>query len=166
MLRKKRVLNYFYTNYILEQDSKYFDLPMETLINLIIKNLLYSKWKDMEREIYSEPKEYIQFSINQDFYSIYEGYLKDNNIVNESSLIRSLLLYYASLNNFFRESLIYSDKLSKINQSIMKRESLSFQYKDKIINDLPCFISHFSSSGYVCLHTENGAYELALIKIL
>lgn len=165
-MRKKRVLNYFYTNYVLEQDSKYFDLPMETLINLIIKNLLYSKWKDMEREIYSEPKEYIQFSINQDFYSAYEEYLRDNNILNESSLIRNLLLYYASLNNFFREKLVYDDTIVKINEYIKVKKAMSFQYKGKIYTEIPCFISHFNVTGYICVHTEERSYELAAMKLL
>lgn len=163
---KKRVLSYYYANYILEQDSQYFNIPMEKLINLILRNLLYKEWRPLSNEFYSEPKEYIQFSLNKELVNMYEGYIRKNNIVNESGLLRNLLLYYASLNNFFREKLVFNDTLTQINEFIKEKKEINFEYNGKILKEVPCFISHFNTTGYICVHTEERNYELAAIKLL
>ncbi len=163
---KKRFSNFYYTNYILNKDSKYFNIPLEKLLNIIIKSYVYKNEVYCKKEIISLPMEYIQFTLNKDIVILYKKYIEDRHIVNESEFLREVLLHYASSNNFFREKWIYESNYKKVIDSIGNKETLVFEYKGKVCKEIISFVSHYAVNGYIAVHGEVNTYSLSMMKII
>ena len=93
---------------ILDRDAKQFNMTKERLCNEILITFSIREVKEIEREDLDE-KAILQFTLsraNAEYYSIIS-----KKIENEPKFLRSIFTTYAHLNPFYREIMMFRDKL-------------------------------------------------------
>ncbi|MGL5639134.1 MAG: hypothetical protein ACRCW7_07300 [Cetobacterium sp.] len=106
---------------ILDRDSKHFNMTREKLCNEILIIFSIRKMQGIDREDLDE-KAYLQFTLSQSTTEYYKAVSRD--IQDEPKFIRNIFTGYANLNPFYREIILFRDKLIVLKDYCLKKEKV------------------------------------------
>lgn len=106
---------------ILDRDAKQFNMTRERLCNGILITFSIREIREVERESLDE-RAVLQFSLSKSTSEYYTIISKD--IENEPKFLRSIFTTYVHLNPFYREIMIFRDKLITLKDYILRKEKI------------------------------------------
>ena len=118
---------------IIKNDISDFNMTSNYFMNYIFLNL-NEKYKNFKGNPaiaeQSKEKSSIQFNLNKESSLIYYDVLRDNNAQNESELMRSLLIRYATNPKNKRELFIFKESVERINLAIKDKKNVYITFND------------------------------------
>lgn len=149
---------------ILDRDAKQFNMTKERLCNEILITFSVREVKEIKREDLDE-KAILQFTLNRansEFYSIIS-----KNIENEPKFLRSIFTTYAHLNPFYREIMMFRDKLITLKNYISKKEKIYISIGTRVEEVLITEIIRCPITDYIKLRTQDkGEFFLNEFRII
>lgn len=149
---------------ILDRDAKQFNMTKERLCNEILITFSIREVKEIEREDLDE-KAILQFTLsraNAEYYSIIS-----KKIENEPKFLRSIFTTYAHLNPFYREIMMFRDKLITLKSYISKKEKIYISIGTKVEEVLITEIIRCPITDYIKLRTQDkGEFFLNEFRII
>lgn len=147
----------------LERDSKHFQITKEKLCNEILVTFSIRKMQEIEIEDLDE-KAYLQFTMNRATFEYYKMISK--NIENEVEFIRNLFTNYTHLNPFYREIILFRDKLIVLKNYISKKEKIHISFNNRLEEVIVEKIIRCPMTDYIKLKTNKGEYYLNELRII
>ncbi|MGL4451141.1 hypothetical protein [Cetobacterium sp.] len=148
---------------ILDRDSKHFNLTREKLCNEILIIFSIRKIEGIEREELDE-KIYLQFTLTQSTTEYYKAI--SNGIQDEPKFIRSIFTGYAHLNPFYREIILFRDKLIVLKDYCLKKEKLHISIGNRLEEVIVEEIKRCQMTDYIKLRTDKGEFYMNELRII
>lgn len=148
---------------ILDRDSKHFNLTKERLCNEILVIFSIRKMHGVMREELDE-KAYLQFSLSQSS-SVYYGSICDG-IDDEPKFVRNIFTGYAHLNPFYREIILFRDKLIVLKDYISRKESVHISIGNRVETVIIEEIKRCQLTDYIKLKTDMGEFYMNELRII
>ena len=118
---------------IIKNDIDDFNMTSNHFMNYIFLNL-NEKYKNFKGNPtiaeQSKEKSSIQFNLNKASNLIYYDVLRENNAQNESELMRSLLIRYATTPKNKRELFIFRESVERLNLAIKDKKNVYITFND------------------------------------
>lgn len=148
---------------VLDRDSKHFNITKERLCSEILIIFSIRKMPGIEREELDE-KAYLQFTLNQSSSVYYESIC--NEINDEPKFIRNIFTSYAHLNPFYREIILFRDKLIVLKDYITRKESVHISVGNRLETVLIEEVRRCQMTDYIKLKTNMGEFYMNELRII
>lgn len=148
---------------ILDRDSKHFNITREKLCNEILVIFSIKKIQGIEREELDE-KTYLQFTLSQSTTKYYEVIC--TTIQDEPKFIRNIFTGYAHLNPFYREIILFRDKIIVLKDYCLKKEKFHISMENKLEEVVAEEIKRCQITDYIKLQTNKGEFYMNELKII
>ncbi len=149
---------------ILLQDLNYFGLKMETLCNLIIKEMGYDKTLRVHDIISSEKKVMVSFNLNERNTRFFRDMLDESEEEIETEYFRRLLSTYANFHPSIRERIIKRNLFRELEYAIRKGLEAKLAIQKKVCDVSPLEVIRDQETGYNLLRVKFGN-EIVLYKV-
>ncbi len=155
---------------ILLQDLNYFGLKMETLCNLIIKEMGYDKTLRVHDIISSEKKVMISFNLNERNTRFFRDMLDESEEEIETEYFRRLLSTYTNFHPSIRERIIKRNLFRELEYAIRKGLEAKLAIQKKVCDVSPLEVIRDQETGYNLLRVKFGneivSYKVREIELL
>ncbi|MCQ8213734.1 hypothetical protein NON08_14630, partial [Cetobacterium somerae] len=148
---------------ILDRDAKHFKITREKLCNTILITFSIRKTHEIIREEFDE-KTYLQFTLSQSTAEYYN--FITNGISDEPNFIRSIFTTYCHLNPFYREIILFRDKLIVLKDYCSKKEKIHISIENKLEKVTIEEIRRCQITDYVKLITTKGEFYMNELRII
>lgn len=148
---------------ILDRDSRQFNMTREKLCNEILIIFSIRKMQEIGREEFDE-KTYLQFTLNQSTTEYYKAL--SNDVQDEPKFIRSIFTGYAHLNPFYREIILFRDKLIVLKEYCSKKEKFHISVSNRIEEVTIEEIKRCQITDYIKLKTNKGEFYMNELRII
>ena len=149
---------------ILLKDLNYFGLKMETLCNLILKEMGYDKTLRVHDIISSEKKVMVSFNLNERNTRFFKDMLDESEEDVETEYFRRLLSTYTNFHPSIRERIIKRSLFIELEYAIKKGLEAKLAIQKEVYDVYPLEIVRDQETGYNLLRIKQGN-EISLYKI-
>ncbi|MDO5789093.1 MAG: hypothetical protein Q4P79_06475 [Fusobacterium sp.] len=137
---------------ILDRDAKQFNMTKERLCNEILITFSIRDVKEIEREELDE-KAILQFTLSRSTSEYYN--IISKKIENEPKFLRSIFTTYAHLNPFYREIMMFRDRLITLKDYISRKEKIYISIGTRVEEVLIIDIIRCPITDYIKLRTQD-----------
>lgn len=137
---------------ILDRDAKQFNMTKERLCNEILITFSIRDVKEIEREDLDE-KAILQFTLSRSTSEYYN--IISKKIENEPKFLRSIFTTYAHLNPFYREIMMFRDRLITLKDYISRKEKIYISIGTRVEEVLIIDIIRCPITDYIKLRTQD-----------
>lgn len=137
---------------ILDRDAKQFNMTKERLCNEILITFSIRDVKEIEREDLDE-KAILQFTLSRSTSEYYN--IISKKIENEPKFLRSIFTTYAHLNPFYREIIMFRDRLITLKDYISRKEKIYISIGTRVEEVLIIDIIRCPITDYIKLRTQD-----------
>lgn len=120
---------------ILDKDIEHFNLSKNGLYNLIFLKYALKFRSNYSEEFGFDDKKYIQIQLNKENRKLFRDITKDQIQLSNSEIMREILLAYAVMPSFIRESILYREKIAFIKNSQKEYRVLKIRTPEGIVED-------------------------------
>lgn len=148
---------------ILERDSNHFNMTKERLCNEILVIFSIRKMSGIPREELDE-KAYLQFTLSQSSSEYYGSISRE--IEDEPKFIRDIFTSYTHLNPFYREIILFRDKLIVLKDYILRKEKIHISIGNRLETVTIEEIKKCHLTDYIKLKTSIGEFYMNELRII
>lgn len=149
---------------ILNEDLIYFELKMENLCNIIVREMGYDQTLRLHDRISNEEKASINFNLNKRNSIFFNNMLEESEENIEAEYFRRLLSTYVNLHPSIRERIVRKTTFIELEYAIKKKLEIKIAKGKEIYNVIPLGIERDRKIGYNLLKTKLNE-EIILYKI-
>lgn len=158
---------------ILLQDVEYFGIKLETLCNLILKEMGYDQTLRIHDRIANEKKVILAFNLNEKNTVYFEDMLSESEENVEAEYFRRLLSTYANFHPSIRERVVRRELFREVEYAIKKILMIKIAKEKEVFDVLPVALIRDGETGYNILQVKVGGEilcykvrDIELIKVI
>lgn len=155
---------------ILNEDLIYFDLKMENLCNIIVREMGYDQTLRLHDRLSNKEKTSINFNLNRRNSMFFSNMLEESEENVEAEYFRRLLSTYANLHPSIRERIVKKTMFIELEDAVKKKLGIKIAKGQEVYNVIPLGMERDKKTGYnllkIKLNEEIVLYKVTDIELL